>query len=230
MSDNTNVGPGIHTIRHAIALLKYLAEDATDDPQILEVIRQSTECAGALAALDPVLEQLVVKLATFEHRVPAKLSAQETDHPRLWDLVRYCRAHLLEEELITLHEYADLASGRDMSQAARRLEGYDQVRAKLAEQLALEKTRADGLAVALEESRATNRTDRAALQREIDALRTAITAEIEGHLVRLKADSFGVDVSERLKAPSPVMMSVVQLSDAMHALLFVRRVLRGETS
>lgn len=37
-----------HTVMHAIALLRWWAEDATDEPEILEQIRQSRECAGEL--------------------------------------------------------------------------------------------------------------------------------------------------------------------------------------
>lgn len=86
----------------------------------------------ALAHSTVQLTEAQEKLEIHETRVHEKLSAQETDHPRLWDLVRYCRGYLSDEQLISLEEYADLASGRDQSKAARRLEDYDALQSKLA--------------------------------------------------------------------------------------------------
>lgn len=68
--------------------------------------------------------------AIIEQRQPLKFSKQETDHPRLFDMVRYCRGRLLDEGLITALEYVDLVSGRDGAAAARRLEKYDALRAE----------------------------------------------------------------------------------------------------
>lgn len=52
------VGSGVHTIRHAIALLVNFAQDATDEPDILEMIRQATECASELKDLEHTFQQL----------------------------------------------------------------------------------------------------------------------------------------------------------------------------
>lgn len=50
------------------------------------------------------------------------------DQQRLYDLVRQQRSELLEAELITLEEYAVLADTN--ADAPRRLESYDEVRAR----------------------------------------------------------------------------------------------------
>lgn len=42
---------GLPTIRHAIYLLHWWAEDESDDAEVLEMIQQSKECADALEAL-----------------------------------------------------------------------------------------------------------------------------------------------------------------------------------
>lgn len=66
---------------------------------------------------------------------PAYLSR---DYQRLWDLVRSQRANLLDGELITHEEYAQLAGEETDtmgpgcgSPSARRLESYDEMRAEL---------------------------------------------------------------------------------------------------
>lgn len=51
------------------------------------------------------------------------------NNQRLFDLVRYQRSELHHASLITDEEYAELAMAG--SQSARRLEDYDQVRAKI---------------------------------------------------------------------------------------------------
>lgn len=61
---------------------------------------------------------------------------------RLFDLVRYCRGELHEAGLITDQEYADLVTAG--SESARRLENYDELRAKIAE-LEKDKARLDWL-------------------------------------------------------------------------------------
>lgn len=52
------------------------------------------------------------------------------DPQRLWDLVRYMRSRLLEEELVTMDEYAELAMD---NAAGKRLEADDVARAADAE-------------------------------------------------------------------------------------------------
>lgn len=42
------VGPGLHTLRHAIALLTWWADDESDDPEVVEKIQQSQECVAEL--------------------------------------------------------------------------------------------------------------------------------------------------------------------------------------
>lgn len=76
------------------------------------------------------VEQL---LAGFLSQTPYRGDppAEAEFNRRLWDLVRYQRDKLLDEGLITLREYTHLVAGRDMSQAARRLEDYDAVMAAL---------------------------------------------------------------------------------------------------
>lgn len=42
------VGAGVHTVKHAIDLLRWWADDLGDDPDVLEHIKQSLECAQEL--------------------------------------------------------------------------------------------------------------------------------------------------------------------------------------
>ena len=63
-----------------------------------------------------------------------------SDYQRMWDLVRQMRAELLDQRLITLEEYALLASAETQdkpgqgSPAPRRLENYDELRARFERQ------------------------------------------------------------------------------------------------
>lgn len=63
--------------------------------------------------------------------------AFRTDYQRMWDLVRVQRHALLDANLITRDEYAELLAAETSSQpgtgspSPRRLESYDEVRAKL---------------------------------------------------------------------------------------------------
>lgn len=65
---------------------------------------------------------------------PAYLSR---DYQRMWDLVRQQRSELLEADLITREEYAQLAADETIdkpgqgSPSPRRLESYDELRAAL---------------------------------------------------------------------------------------------------
>lgn len=52
------------------------------------------------------------------------------DRQRLWDLARFCRVELLDADLITTDEYAELVSDSD---GRGRLETYDQLRSRVAE-------------------------------------------------------------------------------------------------
>lgn len=62
-----------------------------------------------------------------------------SDYQRMWDLVRYTRATLLDDGLITLAEYTELCSAETRttpntgSPAPRRLESYDEVRGRMAD-------------------------------------------------------------------------------------------------
>jgi len=79
--------------------------------------------------------ELGTKGCTVEHKESAaRLRAIEAktlpkDQQRLYDLVRFARGYLHDSELITNEEYGALAETGASS--ARRLEGYDEIRAKL---------------------------------------------------------------------------------------------------
>ena len=63
----------------------------------------------------------------------------------MWDLVRYCRATLLTDELITMDEYGELAEDHS---TVKRLEGYDKLRAenaRLKQQLDAERKKCEAL-------------------------------------------------------------------------------------
>ena len=67
--------------------------------------------------------------------LPCSLTPEKIN-PRLFDLVRYMRAELHEAELITLSEYVWLCDECNLnngggSPSPRRLEDYDELRAKL---------------------------------------------------------------------------------------------------
>jgi hypothetical protein len=59
--------------------------------------------------------------------VPASLPLNQ----RLFDLVRYCRAELHQQDLITDEEYTLLLAGPDGKCSVSNLESYDDIRAKL---------------------------------------------------------------------------------------------------
>jgi hypothetical protein len=50
------VGPGVHTLKHAIRLLRWWANDEGDAPAILKMIQQSKECADELEQFAQRLE------------------------------------------------------------------------------------------------------------------------------------------------------------------------------
>lgn len=73
-------------------------------------------------------------IAAIEQALPAFV----TDHQRMWDLVRFARGYLLDEGLISRQEYGVLVANETEtrpgigSPSPRRLESYDELRAKLA--------------------------------------------------------------------------------------------------
>lgn len=63
---------------------------------------------------------------------PEQLAELLEKHPRIVDLLRYCRHQLLDEKLITQDEFTALLQ---VDGAVARLETYDAMRARVAELL-----------------------------------------------------------------------------------------------
>lgn len=76
--------------------------------------------------------------AALKERDEARAKQPINTHVRLWDLVRYVRAELHEDDLITDQEYANLCMGTKSDQklpgspSPRRLEDYDDLQKELA--------------------------------------------------------------------------------------------------
>jgi len=68
-------------------------------------------------------------------QLKAELAKAQASEDRLFDLVRYQRAELHQEGLVSDEEYASLCTGGSIGNGAwpvRRLEGYDSIKADLA--------------------------------------------------------------------------------------------------
>jgi chromosome segregation ATPase len=114
------------------------------DPNVFEELGfPRDEAADLLRQSDArIIDELRERVSALNRRIDALQKAKPTfltDYQRMWDLVRHQRAALVDAGLITALEYALLVSHESTvtnaagSPSPRRLESYDELRAKLAE-------------------------------------------------------------------------------------------------
>jgi hypothetical protein len=190
------------------------------DPNVFEELGfPRDEAADLLRQSDArIIDELRERVAALNRRIDTLQKAKPTfltDYQRMWDLVRHQRAALVDAGLITALEYALLVSHESTvtnaagSPSPRRLESYDELRAKLAEVEAERDEARDGGArlhsrmVALE---ATLTAERERADRAESHANAAETQAGIDRVLRRAAEAENARLLERLRAIDPLVL------------------------